>query len=79
MHDDDDSDSGNDDEYDEDGTDYELNDEGLGSCDKSGEGNRPAALTDEQLLLCSATLKGYSLKNKKWRMFACLSRPETLC
>jgi len=28
---------------------------------------RPQALTKDQLLLCSASLKGYSLKNKKWR------------
>jgi len=28
---------------------------------------RVQALTKDQLLLCSATLKGYSLKNKKWR------------
>ncbi|KAL8849320.1 MAG: hypothetical protein Q9221_005671 [Calogaya cf. arnoldii] len=27
---------------------------------------KPQALTKDQLLLCSATLKGYSLKNKKW-------------
>lgn len=27
-----------------------------------------ANLTKTQLLLCSTSLKGYSLKNKKWRM-----------
>ncbi|KAL8798626.1 MAG: hypothetical protein Q9182_006520 [Xanthomendoza sp. 2 TL-2023] len=36
--------------------------------DQPGE-VRPQALTKEQLLLCSSTLKGYSLKNKKWLMF----------
>ncbi|KAL8819490.1 MAG: hypothetical protein Q9223_002078 [Gallowayella weberi] len=37
--------------------------------DQPGE-VRPQALTKEQLLLCSSTLKGYSLKNKKWLMFS---------
>lgn len=27
-----------------------------------------SSLTQDQLLLCSASLKGYSLKSKKWRM-----------
>ena len=30
---------------------------------------RSQSLTKDQLLLCSATLKGYSLKNKKWRQY----------
>jgi DNA polymerase III delta prime subunit len=29
-----------------------------------------ATLTKEQLLLCSASLKGYSLRNKKWLTFS---------
>ena len=31
---------------------------------------KPAPLTDEQLLLCCATLRGYSMKNKKWLEFS---------
>lgn len=61
-----------DDYYDdeEDGYDDEYN----RSAQRSGHGiannsnDIPTlTLTEEQLLLCSATLKGYSLKNKKWR------------
>ena len=33
-------------------------------------------LTNDQLLLCSATLKGYSLKNKKWLTFSINSVAE---
>lgn len=29
-----------------------------------------AALTKDQLLICSASLKGYSLRNKKWLTFS---------
>ena len=35
-----------------------------------GEKNTPAPLTDDQLLLCGAFLKGYSLRNKKWLTFS---------
>lgn len=34
---------------------------------------RSQSLTKDQLLLCSATLKGYSLKNKKWRQYLPIS------
>lgn len=34
-----------------------------------GEKRNLASLTSDQLLLCSASLKGYSLKNKKWLTF----------
>ena len=36
--------------------------------DETGEPNKVplAALTRDQLLICSRTVKGYSLKNKKW-------------
>ena len=36
----------------------------------TGEKKKPTALTDDQLLLCSASFKGYSLKNKKWLTFS---------
>ena len=35
----------------------------------TGEKSNLTSLTDDQLLLCSAELKGYSLKNKKWLTF----------
>ena len=31
---------------------------------------KPKSLTNDQLLMCSASLKGYSLKNKKWLTFS---------
>ena len=31
---------------------------------------KPTSLTTTQLLMCSASLKGYSLKNKKWLIFS---------
>ncbi|KAL9630516.1 MAG: hypothetical protein Q9204_004683 [Flavoplaca sp. TL-2023a] len=37
---------------------------------------RSQSLTKDQLLLCSATLKGYSLKNKKWLTFSISSVGE---
>ena len=41
------------------------------STSRSGaDGPNPTSLTDEQRLLCNATLKGYSLKNKKWLTFS---------
>ncbi|KAL8692933.1 MAG: hypothetical protein Q9218_002135 [Villophora microphyllina] len=41
--------------------------------DPKGEGEKEQeedALTSDQLLLCNTTVKGYSLKNKKWMTFA---------
>ena len=35
----------------------------------TGEKSNLTSLTSDQLLLCSASLKGYSLKNKKWLTF----------
>ena len=35
----------------------------------TGEKSKLKSLTNDQLLLCSASLKGYSLKNKKWLTF----------
>ena len=35
----------------------------------TGEKTSQASLTSDQLLLCSASLKGYSLRNKKWLTF----------
>ncbi|KAL8829738.1 MAG: hypothetical protein Q9191_001848 [Dirinaria sp. TL-2023a] len=53
-------------------TDYgddDLDGEELTTLSQPGEFN-PKSLTKDQLLLCSATLRGYSLKNKKWLIFA---------
>lgn len=36
----------------------------------TGEKSNSKSLTIDQLLLCSASLKGYSLKNKKWLTFS---------
>lgn len=36
----------------------------------TGEKSNTTSLTNDQLLLCSASLKGYSLKNKKWLTFS---------
>ena len=36
----------------------------------TGEKRKPKSLSTDQLLLCSASLKGYSLKNKKWLTFS---------
>lgn len=59
-----------DDDYSEDEyTDYgddDMDDDIIDVVDQPGKA-RQQALTKDQLLLCSATLKGYSLKNKKWR------------
>ena len=35
-----------------------------------GGERKPTSLTNDQLLLCNASLKGYSLKNKKWLTFS---------
>ena len=35
-----------------------------------GQLNDQTPLTDDQLLLCSASLRGYSLRNKKWLQFS---------
>ena len=62
------SDSSEDDEdYDE-----EYSDEDGYSDVTEGKGERMTLtkLTKDQLLLCSSSLKGYSLKNKKWLTFA---------
>ena len=62
----DDDDDDDDDETDED-SDCQFDDGDFSACDRNGRENI-AALTDEELLLCRARLKGYSLRNKKWRM-----------
>ena len=68
-----DNSNGSDDYYDDDEED-EFDDEYNRSAQRPGHdiaknsNDIPTlTLTEEQLLLCSATLKGYSLKNKKWR------------
>ena len=62
------------DEDDEDEEEYESyeEEEEYGSDEylATGEKNNPRSLTKDQLLLCSASLKGYSLKNKKWLTFS---------
>ena len=60
---DEDEDYDNYDDYDDD-EGYEP-DEVIATREKSD----PTPLTSDQLLLCSASLKGYSLKNKKWLTF----------
>lgn len=62
------------DEGDEDDEDYDddYSDENCDSdvdCD-GAEKDILTALTKDQLLLCSASLKGYSLRNKKWLTFS---------
>ena len=56
-------------DYEEDYDDYDNDEE----CDAdemiTGEKSNPTLLTSDQLLMCSASLKGYSLKNKKWLTF----------
>lgn len=60
---------------DEDDYDEEYDDEYSEPYDPDvacGEGQKSSltSLTKDQLLLCSASLKGYSLKNKKWLTFS---------
>lgn len=55
-------------------SEYESDDGESRSCDKKETDEIATALTKEQLLLCGATLKGYSLKNKKWRKLTRLNR-----
>ncbi|KAL8996524.1 MAG: hypothetical protein Q9169_003991 [Polycauliona sp. 2 TL-2023] len=65
VNDDDDDDDCSEDEYGDDSLDDILGRE----TDQPGQA-RSQSLTKDQLLLCSATLKGYSLKNKKWLTFS---------
>ena len=67
----------NSEEYSEEGgedDDYQSydDDEEYGSDENviTGEESNLKPLTNDQLLLCSASLKGYSLKNKKWLTFS---------
>lgn len=60
-----DGDDGSEDDW----RDYGDNDwdqEVIHAADTPGK-SKPQPLTEDQLLLCSASLKGYSLRNKKWR------------
>lgn len=81
------ADTGDTDEYDSDedydddnsgcDSEYDVSDDDeFRSCDRKGTNNISAALTKDQLLLCGATLKGYSLKNKKWRKLTRLNSSE---
>ena len=66
-------DDDDDEEYSEDEYGGDSMDDILGrEIDQPGQA-RTQSLTKDQLLLCSATLKGYSLKNKKWRQYYPLS------
>lgn len=62
---------GEDDSEDEEYKDYD-DDEEYESDENiaTGEKSNLQSLTIDQLLLCSASLKGYSLKNKKWLTFS---------
>lgn len=78
--DDDDSDEDydeySDDEYNSEyDSEYVSNDGGSRACNIKEGQDVSATLTNDQLLLCGATLKGYSLKNKKWRTLIRLSNP----
>lgn len=48
-------------------------DEGYCQGSQQVEGRAPKSLTTEELLMCSASLRGYSLKNKKWLVFSVAS------
>jgi len=74
-----DSDDEDDDNEDEDASDdydnyddYDDDDEEYNPEVNCGEGAKHTlvTLTNDQLLLCSASLKGYSLRNKKWLTFS---------
>jgi len=67
-----DSDDDSDDDDDEDPYSDDDDDEDYDSIVECGEGTKHtlATLTKDQLLLCSASLKGYSLRNKKWLTFS---------
>ena len=64
----DDEDEDEDDDYDEDCYSEDDDAEEIGSVE--GDKSAPEPLTDDQLLLCVASLKGYSLRNKKWLTFS---------
>lgn len=65
-----DSDGDYDDDYYE-GSEYDSDDGTLANARKSsGNTDSVSALSKEQLLTCSSSLKGYSLKNKKWLTFS---------
>lgn len=67
------NDDDSDDQDNEDYEDYEgSDDDEVYEADEvviTGDKSNLASLTSDQLLLCSASLKGYSLKNKKWLTF----------
>lgn len=60
-------------------SDDDDDDEDYDNLSSEEDGNRssapvkaknPRPLTDDKLLLCTSTLKGYALKNKKWMTFS---------
>ena len=57
--------------YDADGrSDYESE---IGFTDANTTRTKPSPLTEAQLLMCCASLRGYSMKNKKWLEFSIAS------
>lgn len=55
--------------YDDDG--YSDDEDSYGNCTRPGQTRSSdvvSTLTNEHLLFCKSSLRGYSLKNKKWRM-----------
>ena len=59
-----------DDDDDNEDTDYGDDDYDDDTELPAGELKARASLTKDQLLLCSASLRGYSLRNKKWLQFS---------
>ena len=63
--------------YDEWSSNFSGEESEIGDADETieviSEAKKPRArpLTQDQLLLCTATLEGYSLKDKKWRKRPC--------
>lgn len=55
-------------EYDEDDSYDEYEDLRDNGCGPADDEKLLVSLTKDQLLLCTTSVKGYSLKNKKWRM-----------
>ena len=64
------NDEDEDEEYDEDCDEEYNSDEDIDVDDVEGPKTTLKTLTKDQLLLCSASLKGYSLRNKKWLTFS---------
>lgn len=64
------SDSEDEDEDGDYSDEYDEIDEDSADKDAAGSQSRTVSLTKDQLLLCGFTLRGFSLKNKKWLTFS---------